>query len=374
MVPFEPSILLAWAGNWAGHWAGHSAGHPAGLGGGILLDAASRGGTLLPPGTLVRWIQHLGTALLLGTVVFRFGVIRPLARDAKGEALATEAAAALRLLAWVGAGLLVVAAPLRVLEPMGILLGGGTGSGGGGGGVPGEAGSLLFQTAWGAGWWLHLAVAALALVGVILFRGEEDRPRGWEILLGAAVLLPLAPALSGSSALVEPTVVSVPALYLHVAAMGAWLGGLIALVVAGLPAVRRVGARPSGVPEGAGEGAGEGGAMEGGLPALALLVNRFSRVALPAAGVLVLSGLASAAVRLGGVGALFGSEYGRVLLLKLAFVGAALLLGFYNWKRVRPGLAERPDPGSLRIPASLEAALGVVVLLVAAVLVAMPLP
>ncbi len=334
-----------------------------------LLDTVSGAGGLLPPGTLVRWVQHLGTALLVGVVAFRFLVVRPLARDAVGEAVGAEAASSLRLLAWVGAGLLIVAAPLRVLEPMGILLRGGTGAGAGGGGG-GEAGSLLFQTAWGAGWWLHLAVAALALVGVILFRGDEDRPRGWEILAGAAVLLPLAPALIGSAAQVELSGVAVPALYLHVAAMGVWLGGLITLLVAGLPAVRRVGARAPGAPSDEGAG-GEGGS---GLPALARLVNGFSRVALPAAVVLAVSGFASSGVRLGGPGALFGTEYGQVLLVKLALVGAAFLLGFYNWRKVRPGLAERPDAGALRIPAALEAAFGVVVLLLTAVLVAKPLP
>jgi hypothetical protein len=51
-------------------------------------------------------------------------------------------------------------------------------------------------------------------------------------------------------------------------------------------------------------------------------------------------------------------------------VAGAFSLGFYNWRTVRPGLAESESAGSLRIPATVEAALGVGVLLATAVLVA----
>jgi putative copper export protein len=315
---------------------------------------------LVPQGTLVRWLQLLGTALLVGCVAFRYAVLLPLDRKKALPGIVTQAGRGLRTLAWSAAGLLVVVAPLRLLEPVRTLMLSSQDRAMGEAGAVTGAGTLLFQTAWGAGWWLHLAVAAMALVGVILLRGEEDRSRGWSILAGAALLVPLAPALSGNAWLLDPRVVSLSATYLHVLAMGIWLGGLLTLLLAGLPAIRALDG--GGVPAG------------GELPALARMVNAFSRVALPAVVVLVLTGMVSNALRLGSMGALFGSGYGRVLLFKLALVAAAFLLGFYNWRKVRPSLAERPDPGELRIPASLEAGLGILVLLLTAILVATPLP
>jgi putative copper export protein len=330
---------------------------------------------LIPQGTLVRWLQLAATALVLGVVAFRFGVLRPLERSPGLKGILPAADPALGRLAWVAAGLLVIAAPLRLMEPVRTLI---NGEGALMDGDPTGAGSLLFQTAWGAGWWLHLVASAMALIGVVMVRGEDQRRRGWQILAGAAVLLPLAPALSGSAWVSDPRFVAVPATYLHVAAMGVWLGGLVVLLWVGIPAARALADRAP-VPDGPAPETGVPSEVDdapapGALPALARVVNAFSRVALPAVLVLIVTGVASNAVRLGSPAALLAPGYGRVLLLKLAFVGAAFLLGFYNWRKVRPSLASNPDPGALRIPLFLELTLGVVVLLVTAVLVATPMP
>jgi len=299
----------------------------------------------LTAGTVIRWLQLLGGVLLVGTVGFRHLVVHPLTSKPGLAELGRGAAAPLRRLAWAGVGLLVVALPLRLVEA---------------GARPEGFVPALVQTHWGAGWWVHLVVAALAVTGLVLVRGAEDRRRGWSILAGAALLLPLAPMLGGSAWTVAPRALTAPATYLHVLAAGLWLGGLVALLAAGLPALRRLGdtAPPK----------------DDALPPLALMVNGFSRVALPAVVVLIASGMVSNWARLGTPMALFGTGYGRVLLVKLGIAGAAFLLGLYNWRKVRPSLAERPDPGELRIPASLEALFGILVLLVTALLVVTPLP
>jgi putative copper export protein len=340
---------------------------------GLLQAVPTVAEPLIPQGTPVRWLQLVATALLLGAVAFRFAVLGPLERSPGFRGILGVAEPALGRIAWVAAGLLVIVAPLRLMEPVRTLL---NGNGALMEGDPTGAGTLLFQTAWGAGWWLHLVASALALVGVVLVRGEDQRNRGWQILAGAAVLLPLAPALSGSAWVSDPRVVAVPATYLHVAAMGTWLGGLVALLWVGIPAARAFADRApvTADPERTSDAEAEPGPGPGTLPALARVVNAFSRVALPAVVVLVVTGVTSNAVRLGSPSALFAPGYGRVLLVKLAFVGAAFLLGFYNWRKVRPSLATRPDPGELRIPLFLEMVLGIVVLLVTAVLVATPLP
>ena len=314
----------------------------------IPADAPIRAPGLLPAGTGARWLHLLGLILFLGVTAFRFGVVRPL--QGRGEMVATLEALDPRLqrLAWLATLLLVAALPLRLMDQVGT---GGTDL----------AFALLFHSAWGAGWFFQLAAASMALVGLVLLRGTENRPRGWNILAGAALLLPLIPALSGHAWGTEGRGAAVPFLYLHVAGGGVWLGGLLVLLTAGLPAVGRAEGRtaPSG---------------ETVLPPLARLVNGFSRMALVAVATLVISGIVSAFLQLGGVGPLFTTAYGRTLALKVGLVAGALLLGFYNWRKVRPSLEGRPDPGELRIPASVEAVLGLLVLLATAVLVAMPPP
>jgi copper transport protein len=307
----------------------------------------------LPAGTGTRWTFLLGMVLLLGVTAFRFAVVRRL--SGRGEMVATLAALAprLRRLGWLGALLLVASLPLRLLDQVGA---GGTE----------VALALLFRSAWGAGWFFHGAAAALAVVGLVLLRGGEDRERGWGILAGGALLLPLVPALSGHAWGADPRGLAVPAMALHAAGAGVWLGGLLVLLAAGLPAVRKA----------EGRSAPTSGSV---LPPLARLVNAYSAVALPAVVVLLLSGAASSFLQTGGpgaggMGALLASAWGRTLALKLALVAGILLLGFHNWRRVRPALAERPDAGSLRIPATVEAILGLLVLLVTAILVALPTP
>ena len=314
----------------------------------IPPDAPVSAPRLLPSGTGIRWLHLLGLILLLGVTAFRFGVVRPL--QGRGEMMATLEALdpRLRRLAWLATLLLVAALPLRLMDQVGT---GGTDL----------AFALLFRSAWGAGWFFQLAAASMALVGLVLLRGRENRPRGWNILAGAALLLPLIPALSGHAWGTEGRGAAVPFLYLHVAGAGVWLGGLLVLLTAGIPAAGRAEGRTA--PPG-----------KTVLPPLARLVNGFSRVALVAVATLVISGSVSAFLQLGGVGPLFTTAYGRTLALKLGLVAGALLLGFYNWRKVRPSLEERPDPGELRIPASVEATLGLLVLLATAVLVAMPPP
>ena len=89
---------------------------------------------------------------------------------------------------------------------------------------------------------------------------------------------------------------------------------------------------------------------------------------------LVATGALNSWDRLGGLGPMFTTTFGRVLLLKLALFAAAAAMGFYNWRTVRPALRQEPRPDLLRMPVTLEMVLGMVVLAVTAFLVALPLP
>jgi hypothetical protein len=104
------------------------------------------------------------------------------------------------------------------------------------------------------------------------------------------------------------------------------------------------------------------------------LVRSFSPTALGFAGVLVLTGVFATWLHGGSVGALLGSDYGRLLLLKLGAFALVLAAGAYNFRRVLPTLGEDATTAWLRRSARLELAAGAVVLLITAMLVATARP
>jgi putative copper export protein len=66
--------------------------------------------------------------------------------------------------------------------------------------------------------------------------------------------------------------------------------------------------------------------------------------------------------------------YGRVLLAKLALVAVVLGAGAFNWKRQTPRMHAAEGVAAMRRSARRELALGALVFLLTAVLVATPLP
>ena len=66
------------------------------------------------------------------------------------------------------------------------------------------------------------------------------------------------------------------------------------------------------------------------------MVARFSEYALISVIVLAISGTAMAILIVGSWGTLFGSDYGRILLIKLGIVAAVVLLA--AWNRLHPSL------------------------------------
>ena len=96
----------------------------------------------------------------------------------------------------------------------------------------------------------------------------------------------------------------------------------------------------------------------------------FSRLATGLIVVILSAGIYLSVLRLPQLDDLWGERYGQVLLVKLALVSLALLWGAAHHFLVRPAL-ERGEPLFARLPRSLagESAVGMAILLVAAVLV-----
>ena len=181
-------------------------------------------------------------------------------------------------------------------------------------------------------------------------------PWGWAVTTLGVLLLPVVPVLSGHGWADSPRVLSAAATYLHVVAAGGWVGGLLCLLFAGLPALRQH----------AGGGAAD-------TPGLAGMVGGFSRVARFAVALLLVSGAVKVWIHIGAVSDLWTTAWGRSLLVKDLVVAGVLALGLYNWRVVRPALAARPRTGLLMKPAVIELILGAAAVAVTSFLVAQPL-
>ncbi|HEY0152248.1 MAG TPA: CopD family protein [Longimicrobium sp.] len=168
--------------------------------------------------------------------------------------------------------------------------------------------------------------------------------------------LAFAPALSGHAASV-PGVAALAVLAdgVHVLGAGGWVGGLLLVVVVGVPVAMDLKKEQRG-------------------PAVAALVNAFSPTALLFAGALTLTGLYAAWLHLGRIPALWDTGYGRTLLLKLGVLSVVFGTGAYNWLRLKPALGDEVGATRLRRSATVEIATGILVLLVTAVLVATATP
>lgn len=315
------------------------------------LDASGRsaatgnsaiGAALAPAAT--GFVFYLGVVGLLGAVAFRLLVAGVLARQGSREVYQAAVGRAWKIAA-LSAGAVLASAPFRLWfqvqaffpdDPAPYVRG------------------LLTGTPWGAGWMLHAGLGVLAGAAVALARKQGPRGGGWGVAGISALCLPLVPVLSGHAWSAEPRSLAAPALYLHVTAAGIWIGGLFCVLFAGVPAVKRHA-----------EDAEEGG--------LAPMVAAFSRVAVVAVVLLAASGGANAWVRLEALAELWTTVWGRALLVKLAVVAGVMAMGFYNWRVVRPALAESPRPGLLTLPAFVELALAAAALAATSWLVVQPL-
>ena len=217
---------------------------------------------------------------------------------------------------------------------------------------PASVTTILSGTAWGRAWLAQ--VAATILIALAALRGRSAG--AWIVAIVGAMVLAATPALSGhAAASARWTAVAIGTDTLHVFAAAGWLGSLLYVVSVGMPTLSRsaAGVRWS---------------------AIASLVEAFSPTALTFAAIVLLTGTVSAWLRLGSIPALWLSGYGRTLLVKLTLLSGVVGAGAYNWRRVRPSLGTEVAATRLRKSAAAELAIGALVVIVTAVLVATPTP
>ena len=189
----------------------------------------------------------------------------------------------------------------------------------------------LFGTGFGHA--MQLRLGALVVAGVLGLRGRLSRA----VALFAAAVACIAQVRMGHAAAAETTW-QAPAAAAHMLAAGAWVGGLLPLVTAlDVAAIRAA--------------------------------RRFSLLGVLAVSVIVVTALVQAAALVGGLPGLLGTAYGQVVLLKALLFGVLLCFAGYNRLVLTPALVGGDPAGAarrMRRSVAMEAAVGLVTVLVAA--------
>ncbi len=148
--------------------------------------------------------------------------------------------------------------------------------------------------------------AAALLLGMLSFRVSSPLRRAVALL--ALIGTGLALAATGHAASAQPRYLTMPAVFLHGVSLAFWIGALLPLALV----------------------------MRGTRDIAAATLMRFSRAIPFAVAALLASGLLLATIQLERLDALWTTDYGRVLAIKLALVAALLLLALWNRLRLTP--------------------------------------
>jgi copper transport protein len=230
-------------------------------------------------------------------------------------------------------------------------------------------------------WRLILLGAVGVVVSWIATRLTEAVVRTRQLVGGLAALLAAALAVTWSiadhSGTGSQVALALPADVLHLLAMATWVGGLTALAIAILAgergpsgAIAAKGATAAtgatGATDTAQTSAGPSGATVLDADERLTLVRRFSTTAFAAVCVLATTGVYQGWRQVRHWDSLFGSDYGRMLIIKSSIFLVLLALG-YLARRILA--AKSPDLARLRRSVAAEFGLAIVVLAVTALLV-----
>jgi copper transport protein len=300
-----------------------------------------RGAGLRP---LARWFALIGGALLLGEGAARSWLSRDLGRPSRTKSLVWAGVVA--VLSGGTLDLVLQARELAGERPLPAML------------------ATLGTSPSGHVWVLRAVL--LGLLAVLLAPPGARLGERWRGIgrIGLAALVVISGGWVSHSAAAGPgRALALGAQALHLLAMAVWVGGLL-----GFASLLRPAPPPAAVaPE---------------TRRLALAIPAFSLIAVPAVGALSASGLVLARLHLAAWSDLVHTPYGRWLAAKLVVFAAMLALGAYHqqrvYRRLRAALGPRTEESAtvrgFRRSLRVEAGLGLIALLLAAVLGATPPP
>jgi uncharacterized membrane protein len=280
---------------------------------------------------IMELVRFVGYFLAIGSIGFRFGIVRRI-RGMSDEARTILRADNAAMLGLLGVLLLVLAnlgAPY--LQSI----------------ADNKSYAESFPTSLNS-FEFKLATLALAFIGFALVRAVPSF--GW-ILAGVSIVFTVLQPLYTSRNL-GGKVNGV-----HVLAASTWLGTLLVLTLVGIRGLIR---------------SNSSGQQRAEL--VADLVNSFSPLALGASAIVAITGITTAWLHLKRLSALWTTSYGVALLVKLAFVLIVVVLGAWNWKRVRPTLGAEGTEHTIRRSATMELTFAALVLIATSVLVTLPSP
>jgi copper transport protein len=261
---------------------------------------------------IARWAVFLSLFAAIGLFALRIAIARPVVRRVPGTSLrplsvAFFIAAAVALVAVPVYDLLATAEfALRSVFSIGSLI------------------PLMRDSAFGRGYLdLELCVALFVAAGAVAIYVDRPERKARSVaeivaLLGAALAASAAlivPGASGHAAQTSPRGLSLLFDATHLLGGSLWLGGLIGLLVLwqALPAARR-------------------------LAGLAVVVPRFSNVAFLSVMTLLATGTGASILHLPTIASLWTTSYGQAIVVKVALLGAAMLLGAVNLLLTKPRL------------------------------------
>lgn len=291
----------------------------------------------------VRWLEFAALLAVLGALGFRHGVLPPLAIrgvPTSDAADRTRRVGLVALVVYAGAALTRLYTQAAALH--------------GDSAMQFDAfAPTLSTTTWGIGWMAGVVGAVMVAVGWALPRRVASF-LGTPLALTGALGMVLGPALSGHAVASRSFVPSVALDTMHVAAAGLWIGGVLMLLVVGIPAMR---ALPDGNRD----------------MAVRALVSSFHPLALFCAPVVLFSGAATSWIRLGSLAAL-RTTYGSTLMLKLGLFACVAAMGAYNASRGRGRLGSPEGTRRFLRTGTIELALAALVLAATTILVVSPVP
>jgi putative copper export protein/methionine-rich copper-binding protein CopC len=292
--------------------------------------------------TAVRWAELVAVITMIGAIIFRL-VVLPGARWS--DALIVEAGERARRLAQAALTLFIIATLMRVIAQSTL--------------VPSDVGgrmaavlAVIRETRWGHGWSVGAAGGVVVLIGLVLARAAVA---GWFIAAVGIVAVCTGDALTGHSGASPHLALAVATDITHYLGAGGWIGGLVALLLSGLPSLRII---------------GESERPDAGCQ----LVRAYHGAAIECVALVIISAIVAAWLRLSSLGQLRTTPYGGLLFLKITLVCVILLFGWYHWRRVVAPEWNADTKFRFQRTATIELIVGAIVLAVTAVLLSTPLP
>jgi putative copper resistance protein D len=309
---------------------------------------------LADPLFYARAIHFAATLLVAGVALFVVFVAAPAWRDAAiDSAVAINVRRRLALIAWIslalalisGAAWLVLTAAAMSDLPAAQVFG------------DGVLWTVLSQTVFGRDWLIRLVLACALAATLPSLLSQQNHKTRWIEAAAAVLAAAFAGTLAwsghaagglGGEAILHPA-----ADVLHLVAAAAWVGALVPLIVLFAAA----------------------GADDASLAMARTATARFSILGIVSVGTLLATGIVNTYYLAGGVPALLHTDYGRLLLIKIALFLTMVAIAAVNRLRLTPQLvqqagiaASREALRQLRRNAAIEALTGAIVIAIVAAL------